>query len=376
MKTKLLCKSTYLDNAATSRYKPRAVIRAVNKHLKHSANPGRGGHRDSISAGLTLELAREQIRRLVGEGEVILTKSCTEALNIAIFGIEPKGEVITSVFEHNSVLRPLYHLSEKKQIRLKFVKPFSNIITAKEVSKLITEDTSLIVLGEMSNVTGALHEVAEIGMLAREKSIVTIIDAAQSLGHTSSDYTNMDIIAASGHKGLHSPQGTGFLFFRENIKLQPLIYGGTGTKSKMTKQPLEPPEAFESGTVNTLGFAGLAAGIEWSLAHQKKINAKIHTLSRLLIENLRKVNGVALYTDNYNGVVSFNLKNMPSTEVASKLDADYGIAVRSGLHCAPLAHRHLGTISQGTVRASVGYNNTASDIYKLVNAIDIIAKGK
>jgi Selenocysteine lyase len=364
-----LCRDIYIDNAATSRFKPPEVIKEATRQLKHGANPGRSGHCASVEAGLVLEKARSEIRKMTGDGNVVLTKNCTEALNLAIFGLCRSGEIITDVFEHNSVLRPLYKLSGDGKIKVRLVKPASNTVTLEEVTKLVTSDTRIIVISEMSNVTGARHEVEKIADFARRKGIITVLDVAQAMGHTEADYKNADVICGSGHKGLHGPQGTGFLFYRENIKIKPLLYGGTGTMGLSTIQPEEPPEGLESGTVNTPGMAGLAAGINWTLANKNKIESKITDLSEKLIDGLHDISGVKVYTDNLNGVVSFNVRDIPSTDVSSVLDKDYKIAVRSGLHCAPLAHRHLGTLQQGLVRASIGWNNGEKDILTLLKAI-------
>ncbi|MCL2631298.1 MAG: aminotransferase class V-fold PLP-dependent enzyme [Firmicutes bacterium] len=362
----------YFDNSATSRYKPPAVISAVMRELKASANAGRSGHKSAIRSALLVEEARDSVKEITGNGNVIFTKNCTEALNLAIFGLKLKGEVITSVFEHNSVLRPLKMLEDNGDIKIRYIKPQTNTITLKEVVKLVAKDTKAIVLSEMSNVTGAVHEAEKISEFTNRNGITLVLDTAQSLGHIKTDYKNVNILASSGHKGLHAPQGTGFLYFKDGVKLNPLILGGTGTFGADLVQPSEAPEGYESGTLNTLGIAGLKEGIIWTLKNQEKIHKKTANLSALLIDGLKKINGIKLYSDNFNGVVSFNIANMPSTEVASIL-AEKNISVRSGIHCAPLAHRHINTLKQGAVRASVGWCNNEGNVEILLREVKKIA---
>jgi len=301
----------------------------------------------------------------------VFTKNCTEALNLAVFGLHLKGEVLTTVFEHNSVLRPLKRLEAEGKIMLRIVRPAGAVVTAKDISPFLQKGVSLLAMAEQSNLTGARHDTEEISALAKSRGIPVLLDCAQSMGHTEADYKDADFISSSGHKGLHGPQGTGFLAYRDH-SLTPLLCGGTGTDSYNLFQPSAYPEGLESGTLNTLGIAGLAAGIRWTLAHKQKMQRKMEALSDRLIEGLKKMDGLRLLYGHGNGVVAFNIKNLPSGEVANILDTDYNIAVRSGLHCAPLAHRFFGTEKQGAVRASVGWGNTAEDIDNLLYAVDKI----
>ncbi|MDR3185284.1 MAG: aminotransferase class V-fold PLP-dependent enzyme [Christensenellaceae bacterium] len=371
-----MCKDIYLDNAATTRFKPRKATNAVIKTFKSSANPGRSSHSSAISLALIIEETRALISKHFGFSNVVFTKNCTEALNLAIFGSNLNGEVITSVFEHNSILRPLKKLESEKKIKIRFVKPASNEITVDEVIQILNSKTSAIILSEMSNVTGAIHEIEKIAKLAKENNVISIIDTAQSLGHLYTLYENVNILCASGHKGLHGPQGTGFLAFNESTRLNPLLYGGTGTMSISIEQPTSMIEGLESGTLNTLGIAGLKEGIEWTMSHIEAVRKHIHELSYILISNLRNISGITIYSDNLSGVISFNIGELASTFVSDILSKKYNISVRSGLHCAPLAHRHLGTLKQGTVRASIGWNNSINDIEKLISAIKSIKYSK
>jgi selenocysteine lyase/cysteine desulfurase len=369
-----LCKEVYLDNAATTRFKPRAVGKEMLKNLRFSANPGRSGHKSGIDAAMTIENCRDNISLALGGGNVVFTKNCTEALNVALFGLNLSGEVVTSVCEHNSVLRPLKLLESKGHIRVKYIKPEKNIITLNSVTKMVNKDTRLVVLSEMSNVTGAVHEIEKIAQFLNGLDIKLVVDTAQSLGHTTTNYKNVHILAASGHKGLHGPQGTGFLCFKNGVKLNPLILGGTGTAGLSLEQPKTPPEGFESGTLNTLGIAGLNQGALWTFKNLAKITKNAANLSNYLLQELKAISNVEIYTKNASGVVTFNIKNTSSQDVANILDAEYNISVRAGLHCAPLMHRHLGTLQQGAVRASFGYDNTDADVEKLIEAVYNIAK--
>ncbi|MDR2266609.1 MAG: aminotransferase class V-fold PLP-dependent enzyme [Christensenellaceae bacterium] len=369
-----MCKQVYFDSAATSRFKPKCVIEAVKKELSYSSNPGRSGHTSAIKSALMIEQARDAVRLITGAGHVIFTKNCTEALNIAIFGSNLKGEVITSVFEHNSIIRPLKALELSGKIRVRYIKPSSNTITVDEVKKLITTHTSAIVISEMSNVTGAIHDTQNIFKLAKKYNILTILDIAQSTGHIFSDYSNVDIVCASGHKGLHGPQGTGFLHFKDHISLKPLILGGTGIMSLSEYHPNILPESLESGTLNSPGICGLKEGILWTHQRRHEIHCFLSTLSKLLLDGLRGLQLGDIYAEDGSFVISFNIGHTPSETVANILDNKYNIACRSGLHCAPLAHKHMGTKEQGAVRVSLGLNNTKKDVYKLIDALVAISK--
>ena len=374
LKNFLLNHRIYLDNSATTRFKPKTVIKAVESTLRCSANAGRGGHEDSIRSAIIVENTREIIKSITFDGIVIMTKSCTEALNLALFGLDLEGkEIVTTVFEHNSVLRPLERLKGKGVV-VNYLAPEDGIVKISDLQSVFTEKTALLVMSEMSNVTGQVQNVKELAKYAREKGVLTLIDTAQSLGHVTGDYSYVDMLASSGHKGLHSPQGTGFLVFRDNISLTPLTCGGTGTDSVNLSQPLTPPEAHESGTLNTPGIAGLYEGIKWTKRHYDYLLNHVAILTNKLSNALKDIDGVKLYSDNLYGIVAFNLKGLTSNETADILDKEYGISVRSGLHCAPLMHKHLGTLESGIVRASIGVNNSESDIDALIQAIKIILK--
>lgn len=371
----------YLDNAATTKFKPKCMFDAMFCQLSDSANPGRGGHNDSIDCAIKINDVRAVLKSLAGADEdyhLVFTSGCTEALNLAILGYLsncPRGNVVTTVFEHNSVLRPLNHLLEKGVIDgIKYASPAdpSQCISAEDIEKLTDADTRLIVVNHVSNVTGATADIQAIGEFAKSRNIPFLVDCAQSMGHKRIDVKkcNISMLACAGHKGLHGSQGTGFLIFSKDVKLSPIRFGGTGTSSESLIQPEEAPEGFESGTMNTAGIIGLGAAAKWTFENFEQINRHIAYLSSQALYGLGKTDGVKLYTKTLSNVISFNIRDVDSSEVADFLN-DNEIAVRNGLHCAPLAHAFLGTSAQGTVRLSIDYNNNA---YHISRTLDVIEK--
>ncbi|NCA66885.1 MAG: aminotransferase class V-fold PLP-dependent enzyme [Clostridia bacterium] len=368
----------YFDNAATSRYRPQCVQDAIIEQAKHPSNPGRSSHNDAVEAALIVHRARESIKTFVNnpDAEVILTKNCTEALNLAIIGTSRQGHIITSVMEHNSVLRPLFELQKGGLIRLTVLDQENGKINAANLEKKICPDTYMVAITHMSNVTGEVNDIAEIGKITSKQGILLLVDAAQSLGHIPFDMRSLgcDMVASAGHKGLHGAQGTGFLCYSRRIKVRPIIYGGTGTDSISTFQPHSPPESLESGTLNALGLAGLAAGVEWTRKNFDKINKHINGISEYIMQNMKTIKGIKIYSNNNNGVISFELNGYNSSQLADILNDRYLIAVRSGLHCAPLIHRAMNTTENGLTRVSVGYNNTMRDAKKLIIALKTITE--
>ena len=374
----------YLDNSATTRNKPQSVIDAVVKGLTTlSANPGRSGHIVSLKLALAIGEIREKIKNFVGAPRaenIIFTQNCTDSLNLAILGSAKKGgHVITTAFEHNSTLRPLFELQKKGIIELTVVEPKNTFeITREDIEPYIKENTYLVATIHISNVDGAKTDINEIGKLCKERNLLYLVDAAQSAGHECINMQgqNIDLLALAGHKGLLGPQGIGVLAIGENIKLDPIRYGGTGTESIRTYQPAEMPECFESGTIASPNILGLGAGIDFVIKNEKNIKEKIEKLTKKLILELRKIDGIKLYTNikNLGGVVGFNIRNIDSTIVGEYLNEKYSICVRSGLHCAPLKHRHCNTIEQGIIRVSLSYFNTEEDINQFIYAIKNFTK--
>lgn len=282
---------------------------------------------------------------------------------------------MTTVFEHNSVLRPLNNLLRRNVIDgIRYVSPSdpSQCVSAEDIAKYVDKDTRLIVVNHVSNVTGATADIEKIGELAKSLNVPLLVDGAQSLGHKNTDLKkyNISMLAAAGHKGLHGSQGTGFLVFKKDIKIRPIRFGGTGTFSDSLIQPEDAPEGLESGTMNTAGIIGLGAAAKWTYENFGKINSHINYLASQALYGLSKLDGVTVYTKTLSGVISFNVNGVDSSEVADYLN-DNEIAVRNGLHCAPLAHRFLGTEKQGTVRMSIGYNNNA---YHISRTLDVLEK--
>lgn len=370
----------YLDNAATSRFKPRCMFDEMFKQLSYSSNPGRGGHYDSIDTAIKIYDTRQLLKKLLNcddKYELIFTSGCTEASNLALIGylLNFKGrkcDVIITSNEHNSVARPLYHLKDSIGINIIEITPDENgIISPISVKNAISGDTKLICANHISNVTGNITDIGDIGKIAKAHNIPFFVDTAQSLGHIKLDIqeNNIDFLVAAGHKGLHGCQGTGFLIYNTKYKLYPIKFGGTGSHSESLIQPDVPPDAFEAGTVNSAGIVGLGASASWTYQNLPKISLNTKYLTSELIYGLKQIKNIKLYSVHNSGVVSFNYKDFPSTDIGDYLN-EHDIAVRCGLHCAPLIHKQLDTLDSGTVRVSIGYNNSISDIHAILTLID------
>lgn len=373
----------YFDNAATSFPKPPEVSRAVYKCLNEfGGNPGRSGHKMSISAAKIVYNMREIVAQFFGFGDperVILTKNCTESLNIAIFGVMRNGgNAIISNFEHNSVVRPLEHLRKNSICNYKIAKASleNPEIFALEFEKLIDSETKMIICTHASNVTGKIAPIREISRICKRHGIIFCLDAAQTAGivDIDMDKNGIDILCCPGHKSLLGPTGTGLLLVQKNVDLYPFIFGGTGSISVNLNMPDFYPDMLESGTVNVVGAAGLAAGISYInrigidgiYDHEMKLAQQFYS-------RLYDMPNILLYSSNPRkdfavSTLSFNVKGKTCTEVSEILDSK-NIAVRSGLHCAPLAHRFIGTSEMGTVRASFSNFNTLNQIDYACNVI-------
>ena len=374
----------YLDNAATSRFKPRCMTETMIKELNCSSNPGRGGHKDAINAAEKIFGARSLIKKLVGASEryeVIFSSGCTQLINFAILGylqnfVGQNIDVIATSNEHNATLRTLFFAKNSIRVNIIEVKPqFDGSINPLDVSRAITADTRLICLCHVSNVTGSVSDIEAIGKIAKKNNVALLVDCAQSLGHIPVDVTacNIDFLACAGHKGLHGPQGVGFLVWNTDKYLHPIAFGGTGTDSNDLKQPDTIPEGYEAGTVNCAGIIALAAATRWTMENLRQINLQERYLTAELLKGLKNNRNVTVYGSSNCGVVSFNYKHFPSTDVGDYLNS-CNIAVRSGLHCAPWIHRFLGTIERGAVRVSIGYNNTIADVRALLLALQKLDK--
>lgn len=363
----------YFDNAATTWPKPPGVSDAMKRCLdEKGANPGRSGHRMSLEAGNVVDETRSAVARLFNipdRDRVIFTLNATDALNMAIKGsVKPGDHVIATSMEHNSVTRPLYGLRRVISVT-KVQCAEDGSLDLRKIERAIRMNTKVIVVTHASNVTGTVMPVREIGALARQKGIIFIVDAAQSAGVLDIDVQgmNIDLLALPGHKGLLGPHGTGVLYVGERAELCPFREGGTGSHSIDPGQPGVLPEKYESGTLNLPGIAGLGAGLEFiSRVGIKKIREHELGLVRRFIEGVAGIPGVILYGPGAEAerapVVSFLIEGKDTGAVGGALDGWYNIACRAGLHCAPDAHRTLGTLEKKLVRFSFSYFNTADEV--------------
>ena len=349
----------YLDNAATTNPKPAAVQQAVHHALAAlSANPGRSGHRLSVASAEAVFRAREAAAEFFGledPSHVIFTAGCTAAINQVLKGVlQPGDRVVISNLEHNAVMRPLASMGVEYE---SFAVEADDAQTLENLKKAVQSDTKMVFVTGASNVTGKRLPIRKIGAFCRENGLLFGVDAAQTAGVTDIDMARdgIDFLCVAGHKGLYAPMGIGILLTR--LSLRPILQGGTGTESKDFKQPETLPEALESGTPNLPGIAGLLAGIGFVRTRGvAAIAAHEMALTRRLYAGLRELPHIALYTppptaETAVGVLSFNVRGIPSDAVADYLDKN-GVAVRAGLHCAPTAHRAIGTLPYGTVRVA------------------------
>ncbi len=381
----------YLDNAATSWPKPPGVLEAMARFLTEvGANPGRSGHRLSVEAGRIVYAAREAVAELFHAPDplrVVFGMNATEGINLALRGLlRPGDHVVTSSMEHNSVMRPLRAL-EREGVEVT-VAPCSpeGTLDPQTVLSALRPHTRLVVLNHASNVTGTILPVAEVGRALRQMNgPLLLVDAAQSGGAVpiEMEADGIDLLAFTGHKSLYGPTGTGGLIIGERVPLEefrPLIRGGTGSRSEREEQPDFLPDMCESGTPNGVGLAGLEAGVRWVLERGvEAIRAHEVELTGRLLDGLREIPGVTVYgpadAQLRTAVVSFNIAGMEPSEVGARLDEEYGILCRVGLHCAPAAHRTIGTFPSGTVRFALGAFNTREEVDAALRAVARLARG-
>lgn len=375
----------YLDNAATTFPKPESVYKSMDKCMrKYCANPGRSGHKMAIESARLVEETRDLIAKLFNiknPMDVVYTFNATDSLNLALKGFLKTGDhVVTTTMEHNSVLRPIMEL-EKIGVEHTFVQADTEgKVDPKDIEAAIKDNTKLIAVIHASNVTGTLIDIEAIGKIAKKHSINYLVDASQSAGIYNIDVEklNIDMLAMPGHKGLLGPQGTGILYVNNKIRLKSQREGGTGSKSEDIVQPDLYPDKYESGTHNTPGIAGLAAGVQFLLdTGLDNIRNHEEELSQYMIDEILKIDGVKLYgpksAKERAAVIALNIKDLDSGEVTFRLDREFDIATRSGIHCAPLAHKSIGTLKQGAVRFSLGYFTTKEEIDIALSAIKTIA---
>jgi cysteine desulfurase / selenocysteine lyase len=379
----------YFDNAATSWPKPPGVAEAMVHFIDEvGANPGRAGHRRAVEAGRIVYNAREAVAELFNAPDplrIAFGLNVTEALNLALRGLlRPGDHVITSSMEHNSVMRPLRAL-EREGIEVMVVQCSpEGFLDPADVEAAIRPHTRMVVLNHASNVVGTLLPVAEVGRICRRHDLLFLVDAAQTGGAYPVDVQAdaIDLLGFTGHKSLGGPMGTGGLIVGERVdekRMEPLKRGGTGSRSEREEQPDFMPDMYESGTPNAVGLAGLEVGVRWVLERGvEAIRAHEVALTQRLIAGLCAVPGVTVYgcrdAELQTATVSFNIVGMEPSEVGLRLDDEYGVMCRVGLHCAPAAHRTLGTFPVGTVRFGLSAFNTPDEVEAALVAVGELAK--
>ncbi|GCF94233.1 aminotransferase V [Enterococcus florum] len=374
----------YLDNSATTLKKPAAVVEAVTAALTQLGNSGRGVHEDSLKSSEVIFQARQLLCRLVnGEQarQIVFTSGATESLNLAIEGMHGSGDhVITTVLEHNSVLRPLYRLQAEKGLELTIVPADrQGQLDYAAMAGAIQENTKSIIVTHASNVTGNVVDLQTIRDICQTHGLYLIVDASQSAGILPIDVQELriDVLCFTGHKSLYGPQGTGGLYVRPGLKLRPLKVGGSGIDTFNPVHPTNFPTALEAGTLNGHGIAGLSAGVEYLLSEGlEAIYQKTRSLLELFYHEAVQIEDLIVYGDFSAKVrcpiLSINLGERDSAEVSDLLAYEYGIATRPGGHCAPLMHKALGTEEQGVVRFSLSSFTTEFEIMEAIHALQKI----
>lgn len=375
----------YLDNAATTMRKPQKVIDAVVQAMSSMGNAGRGVNDVSLSASRIIYDTRERICRMVGgtnPRQVVFTCNSTESLNMALRGLlNPGDHVITTMLEHNSVLRPLYDL-ESKGTKLTIIGCRERgTFDIEDMRKAITSDTKMIVCTNGSNLTGNYVDLKPIGELAHENGLLFVVDASQTAGVFPIDVEEMkiDVLCFTGHKGMLGPQGTGGMYVREGVSVRSLKAGGTGVQTYSKTQPTQMPTVLEAGTLNGHGIAGLHAALEYLEEYGiDNIRAREQELMWRFYEGVKDIENVTIYGDfttkNRCAIVTLNIGDYDSSEVSDALLTEYSISTRSGGHCAPLMHEALGTVEQGAVRFSFSHYNTDEEVDTAIQAVRELAK--
>jgi cysteine desulfurase family protein len=388
-----MARRLYADHAATSFPKPPEVLEAmVHYATTIGASAGRGGYAEARASAHVLSTCRERLNTLFhGENpqHFVFTLNCTDALNLAIKGIlQPGDHAITTVMDHNSVLRPYHALAESGgrggiEITRVAVDPVTCVVDPRDIQKAIRPHTKLITVIHASNVTGSVQPIREIGKIAREAGVLFLVDAAQSAGHIPIDVQadGIDLLAFPGHKGLLGPLGTGALYLRPGLetRLRPFRHGGTGSVSEQDVQPEFMPDKFESGSHNAIGLAGLSAGVQWIL--QRTVQSLFQhdqMLCRAFMEGVEGLDALQYFGPqgirNRIGVFSVKIDGIQPAALAQRLENEFGILARPGLHCAPLAHQHLGTTpAGGTTRLSFGPFMTVLDVKYVADALAMLA---
>lgn len=375
----------YLDNAATTRVKPKEVVEAVSEALMTLGNAERGTHSASLGASRTVFSTRMKLAKFFnaeGPSNIVFTMNATESLNIAVKGILEKGDaVITTCLEHNSVLRPLYQLRDEG-VELSFVSADKlGRPNYEEFENLIKPNTKAIISTAGSNLTGNLVDIRRVGEIAKKHGLLFVVDASQVAGVFPIDVKelNIDILCFTGHKGLLGPQGTGGMYVRDGVDVKPYLSGGTGVQTYNEHQPAEMPTRLEAGTLNGHGIAGLDAAIDYiNEVGMKSIHDKELALMWKFYNGVKDIEGIKIYGDfdvkERCPIVSINLSDYESGAVSDELFTRFEIATRPGGHCAPLMHKALGTVDQGAVRFSFSHFNTEEEVDTAINAVRTLAE--
>ena len=379
----------YFDNAATTSQKPEKVYQTVNQVLRNkSGNPSRGSHQVALDASRVIFKARKKVAdffNLQDSSQLAFTKNATEASNLIFKGLLAAGDhVIISSLEHNAIARPLYRLEKQGTIELTVIDSEKGVEQfLADIKNAITSETKLVAVTHASNVTGNILPIAEVGELLEDEEAALLVDAAQTAGVIPIDVQQLkvDFLVFTGHKALFGPQGVGGFYFNEDFDLTPLLEGGTGGSSKEKLNPNVNPDQYESGTLNTAGIAGVGAGIDFiEETSLTQITAHENKLQECLLQGLKEIPEVEVLTSKISqdrvGVISFRVQEIDAVTVGQLLDSEYQIAVRTGMHCAPLAHQSIGSYETGTVRVSFSYFNTRTEVQEFLTALQEIINFK
>lgn len=376
----------YMDNAATTIHKPEEVRAAVMAAFGTMGNAGRGASVPALDASRIIYGTREKLARLFHAGDprrIAFTANSTESLNIALKGLFSRGDhVITTVLEHNSVLRPLYECRENGVKLTVLGCDGKGRISYEEMEAAIRADTKAVVCTHASNLTGNMTDLERVGAMAKRHGLLFVVDASQTAGVWPIDVEKMqiDVLCFTGHKSLLGPQGTGGMYVREGVHIRPLLSGGSGIDTYNEKHPAEMPTVLEAGTLNGHGIAGLGAALSWiEKTGMDRIRQRELSLMRRFYNGVFRIPGVMVYgdleTEKRAPIVSLNILDYDSSEVSDELSTVYGIVTRPGAHCAPLMHRALGTVEQGAVRFSFSFFNTEEEVDLAADAVRELARG-
>jgi cysteine desulfurase family protein len=375
----------YFDYAATAAVRPPEVIAAVTDYLTDiGATPGRGGHRLAIEAGRVALRCRRALASLLGipgdPGRIIFTHNATHALNTALAGVLRAGDVaVVTQLDHNAVLRPVHALARRAGVTYRLVAADAAGSIDDGALERMLDGARLLAINAASNVLGSALDVAALAQRAHAAGALVLVDLAQSAGHLPFDAAaaGVDMVAVTGHKALLGPQGTGALWVREGLDPEPLLTGGTGGDSSLRDMPAAYPDHLEAGTLNGPGIAGMLAGIEWLGRHGvARLRAEASVLKARLREGLSAIAGIRVLSPPApDGVpiVTIAAADVDAATLAARLDRDHGVLTRAGLHCAPEAHRILGTLETGAVRFSTGWATTAADVDRALHAVAAVA---